>query len=97
MDNHTYGKNFVKAKKQGKLCSAWGFDSEFLMSGRVNAPEDVQSVQFSNGVSENTVVLENAGDLKDWLIGHRFIESIVWFRYFADLGSIEELLGSKPC
>ncbi len=45
--------------------STWAFDSEFLASGRADAPEDVHTVQFSDG--DNAVVLESDEQLKAWL------------------------------
>jgi len=73
----------------------WALDSEFMMSGHVNAPEDVHSVQFSNGDLSSTVVLESASELKEWLKGHYKIEVMYGFVTLPDLGSIEEWLGSK--
>jgi hypothetical protein len=75
--------------------SFWALDSEFLMSGRAKAPEDVHSVQFSNGDVENTVMLENAEDLKDWLNAHAFIKDVYAFVALPDIASIEEWLGKK--
>jgi len=68
----------------------WGFDSEFLMSGRVNAPEDVHTVQFSNGV--DTVVLESADALKTWLHNHHRVKILYGFVVLPDLASVEEWL-----
>ena len=72
----------------------WGFDSEFMMSGRANAPEDVHSVQFSNAKG-NAVVLESAEDLQDWLYNHDYIKTMYGFVMLCDLGSIQEWLGKK--
>jgi hypothetical protein len=69
----------------------WAFDSEFLSSGRLHAPEDVHTVQFSNGT--HTVVLEDATSLKTWLSNHRHIKTLYGFVILPDLGSIEEWLG----
>jgi hypothetical protein len=65
------------------------------VSGRVKAPEDVHSVQFSNGDVAHTVVLESADELKDWLANHRYIKTMFGFVVLPDLGSIEEWLGSE--
>jgi hypothetical protein len=73
----------------------WALDSEFLMSGRVKAPEDVHSVQFSNGDERSTVVLESARELKTWLHNHSHIKTMFGFVVLPDLGSIEEWLGSN--
>jgi hypothetical protein len=69
----------------------WAFDSEFLVSGRINRPEDVQSVQFSNG--KDSYVLECADALKQWLRNHHRIQTLFAFVALPDLGSIEEWLG----
>lgn len=68
----------------------WGFDSEFLASGRRNRPEDVHTVQFSNGT--DSVVIENPTDLKHWLYNHHRIKVLYGFVILPDLGSIEEWL-----
>jgi len=68
-------------------------DSEFLMSGRVKAPEDVHSVQFSFGSPDSTVVLESAGALKEWLRAHRRLKIVYGFVVLCDLASVEEWLG----
>lgn len=73
----------------------WALDSEFMMSGRIGKPEDVHTIQFSNGKTENTVVLESAQALKDWLDNHRNIKTMYGFVVLPDLGSIEEWLGSE--
>jgi hypothetical protein len=75
--------------------SIWGFDSEFLMSGRINEPSDVCSVQFSDGSLLNSVVLEDADSLKDWLHNHEHVKALFGFVVLPDLGSIEEWLGEK--
>ena len=72
-----------------QLC--WGFDSEFLASGRAHAPEDVHTIQFSNG--DTTVVLEDSTSLKTWLSNHRNIKTLYGFVILPDMGSIEEWLG----
>lgn len=71
----------------------WGFDSEFLMSGRKGHPEDVHSVQFSNG--KDAVVLLSADELKEWLINHKWIHTVYGFVVLPDLGSVAEWLGYK--
>jgi len=74
----------------------WALDSEFMMSGRANAPEDVHSIQFSVGSIENTVVLESADALASWLRNHaRSLHVAYAFVGLPDLASIEEWLGSK--
>jgi hypothetical protein len=72
--------------------AVWGFDSEFLASGKINEPSDVHSIQFSNGSAENTVFLDSAGSLKDWLYNHHRIKTLYGFVILPDLGSIEEWL-----
>ncbi len=72
----------------------WALDSEFMMSGRVKAPEDVHSVQFSNGELASSVVLESTSSLRDWLHNHRYIKTMFGFVVLPDLGSIEEWLGA---
>ena len=71
----------------------WAFDSEFLASGRSDAPEDVHTVQFSDG--DDVVVLESAQQLKDWLADRRHIKVLYGFVVLPDLGSVEEWLGRK--
>lgn len=73
--------------------SVYAFDSEFLASGRAYAPEDVHTVQFSDG--SDSVVLEDAKSLKDWLANHRNIKVLYGFVVLPDLGSVEEWLGSN--
>jgi len=75
----------------GRVCA---FDSEFLMSGRVNAPEDIMSIQFSFGSPDDAVVLENAESLKVWLHDHKYIKVCYGFVVLPDLGSVEEWLGA---
>ena len=74
----------------GRLCA---FDSEFLMSGRVNAPEDIMSIQFSFGAPDDAVVLEDAASLKAWLHDHKYVKTCYGFVVLPDLGSVEEWLG----
>jgi hypothetical protein len=74
--------------------SFWGFDSEFLASGRANEASDVHSVQFSDGTTENSFVIESADELKRWLHNHHRIKVLYGFVILPDLGSIEEWLGS---
>jgi hypothetical protein len=69
------------------------FDSEFLASGRVNAPEDVHTIQFSDGI--DTTVCESADHLKMWLANHRHVKTLYGFVVLPDLGSVEEWLGSQ--
>ena len=76
----------------GQQRSFVGFDSEFLMSGRARAAEDVHTVQFSDG--RNTSVLESADDLKTWLYNHHRVKTLYGFVVLPDLASVEEWLGS---
>jgi len=76
----------------GRVCA---FDSEFMMSGRANHPEDVQSVQFSFGTPEDAVVLEDAESLKNWLHSHRYVKLCYGFVIHPDLGSIGEWIGAE--
>ncbi len=72
----------------------WAFDSEFMKSGRAGDPSDVHSVQFSNGFSDFTCVLESAPDLRNWLKTHHHVNVMYGFVALPDLGSIEEWLGN---
>jgi len=76
----------------GRVC---GFDSEFMMSGLANRPEDVHSVQFSFGTPEDAVVLEDAESLKDWLHNHKHVKVCYGFVIHPDLGSIGEWIGAE--
>ncbi len=81
----------------GRL-SYWALDSEFMKSGKANTPEDVHTIQFSNG-EDITVVLESAAELKEWLENHSYIKVMYGFSMLCDLGSIQEWLGeasTKP-
>ena len=77
----------------GRPRKIWGFDSEFLMSGRAGHPEDVQTVQFSDG--ERSWVVESPEALKDWIINHKSIHTIYGFNCLCDLGSLWEWLGES--
>lgn len=66
----------------------WAFDSEFMMSGRAGAPEDVHTVQFSDG--ESSFVLESAEELRSWLYQHRTLKNLYGFVILPDMGSVEE-------
>lgn len=83
-------ENFLYLSKVQRVI--WGFDSEFLSSGRLNHSEDVHTVQFSNG--DDSFVLESADDLKRWIYNHHRIKVLYGFVILPDLGSIEEWLGS---
>jgi len=72
----------------------WAFDSEFLMSGKAGQPEDVMSIQFSNG-EDITVVVESSEQLKEWLYHHDYIKIMYGFAMLCDLGSVREWLGNK--
>jgi len=69
----------------------WAFDSEFISSGRPNHPEDVHTIQFSDGT--DTFVLESAEQLKQWLTNHHRIKTLYGFVILCDLASISEWLG----
>jgi hypothetical protein len=84
-------KNPVYMEHTPNRC-CWAFDSEFLASGRTNAPEDVHTIQFSDG--DTSVVLENDIELKEWLANHRNIKTLYGFVVLPDLGSVEEWLGA---
>lgn len=71
----------------------WGFDSEFLMSGRAGRPEDVQTIQFSDGIE--SYICTTASELKRWLLDHSRIKILYGFVTLCDLGSVEEWLGSS--
>jgi len=72
-----------------------GFDSEFLPAGRKGNPENVHSVQFSDGLNDN-YFLESPEELKDWLRNrHRSLTEIFGFNMLCDLGAIKEWLGEK--
>lgn len=51
MDKQPRGQDLWYRLKRSDIC---GFDSEFLMSGRVKAPEDVHSIQFSFGTIDRS-------------------------------------------
>jgi len=72
----------------------WALDSEFMMSGGANQPEDVHSIQFSDGTPKNTFFLGSATDLKVWLYNHHRVKVLYGFVVLPDLGSVEEWLGS---
>jgi len=59
-----------------------------MMSGKAGAPEDVHTVQFSDG--ESSYVLESAEELKRWLHEHRGIRVLYGFVILPDMGSLEE-------
>jgi hypothetical protein len=69
----------------------WALDSEFMMSGRAGHPEDVMTVQFSDGTQ--SYVVESAADLKRWLLNHSRIGTLYGFVLLCDLGSVKEWLG----
>src|SRR3990170_1100181 len=85
-------QNLMRFTKEYR--SFWGFDSEFLASGQANEPSDVHSVQFSDGTTKNSFVIESAEELKRWLNNHHRIKVLYGFVVLPDLGSIEEWLGS---
>jgi hypothetical protein len=79
--------------KLGRPSKIWAFDSEFMMSGRLGHPEDVHTIQFSDG--EESWVLDSAEALKAWLIAHRKIRTLYGFSVLCDLGSMQEWLGTE--
>src|SRR5665648_34650 len=78
---------------KGRPKKIWAFDSEFMMSGRAGAPEDVQSIQFSDG--EESIVVETPNALKSWLHAHNYIKTLYGFVVLCDLGSMQEWLGES--
>lgn len=76
---------------EGRPRKIWGFDSEFLMSGKAGHSEDVHTIQFSDG--EQSWVLESPEALKEWIVNHRRIGTIYGFVVLPDLGSLQEWLG----
>lgn len=81
----------VKNKRFDRVI--WAFDSEFIMSGRAGCPDDVHTIQFSDG--KNAYVMESSKQLKKWLINHRHIRTLYGFVVLPDLGSLAEWLGDK--
>lgn len=73
----------------------WGFDAEFLPTGRKGDPANVHSVQFSDGFNDH-YFLETPHALRQWLHNrHRSLKQIFGFNQLCDLGSIKEWLGDK--
>jgi len=71
----------------------WGFDCEFLPTGKAGDPRNVHSVQLSDGFGDHHFV-ESASDLKKWLHNrHRALKLIYGFNVLCDLGAIKEWLG----
>ena len=83
-----FHRNELVESRLRKQIKFWAFDSEFLMSGRASAPEDVHTVQFSDG--ESSYVLESAEALKRWLYEHRTLRTLYGFVILPDMGSLEE-------
>jgi hypothetical protein len=75
----------------GRPNKVWAFDSEFMMSGRAGHPEDVHTIQFSDG--DAAFVVESASELKAWLSNHQRIRTLYGFVALPDLGSVAEWLG----
>jgi hypothetical protein len=70
----------------------WGFDTEFLPTGKTGDPTSVHSVQFSNGHNEH-YFLETPAQLKRWLDGHRCtVKEVFGFNMLCDLGAVKEWL-----
>jgi hypothetical protein len=80
-------------RKKGRPRKYWAFDSEFMMSGRAGHPEDVHTVQFSDG--EDSWILNSAAELKEWLHTHKDISKLYGFNILCDLASIHEWLGGE--
>lgn len=83
----------MKSKHAGRPHKCWAFDSEFMMSGRLGHPEDVHTIQFSDG--EESWVLDSAKALKAWIIEHKYIRTLYGFSVLCDLGSMQEWLGAE--
>lgn len=49
----------LNLKSSGRPRKYWAFDSEFMMSGRLGHPEDVHTIQFSDG--EESWILDSTG------------------------------------
>src|SRR3989442_235241 len=79
----------------GRPPKIWALDSEFIKEGKRDKPEDVHSVQFSDGTPENTFVFENSKDLKQFFYKRHSIKIIYGFNALCDIGSIEEMIGSR--
>ena len=72
----------------------WGFDSEFLPTGKSGDPASVHSIQFSDGVKDH-YFLESPEALKEWFNNrHRTVKEIFGFNMLCDLGAIKEWLPS---
>lgn len=73
----------------------WGFDAEFLPTGRKGDPGNVHSVQFSDGFNDH-YFLESPHALRQWLHNrHRTLKHIFGFNMLCDLGAIKEWLSEK--
>ena len=73
----------------------WGFDAEFLPTGKKGNPANVHSVQFSDGFNDH-YFLETPQDLKSWLNNRRrTLKEIFGFNTLCDLGAMKEWLGEK--
>lgn len=73
----------------------YGFDSEFLPTGRTGDPASVHSVQFSDGATDHHFI-ESPVELKKWLHNRRqTLKEIFGFNMLCDLGAIKEWLPSK--
>lgn len=83
----------LKRSDKGAKRAVWAFDSEFMMSGRADHPEDVHSIQFSDG--KEAYFIETADALKEWLRRHNYIRTLYGFVVLPDLGSLAEWLGDK--
>ena len=70
----------------------WGFDSEFLPTGRTGDPASVHCVQFSDGL-EDHYFIESPQTLRKWFNNrHRTVKEIFGFNMLCDLGAIKEWL-----
>lgn len=83
----------LERSDKGKSRTVWAFDSEFMMSGRADHPEDVHSIQFSDG--KDAYFIDTAEALKEWLRRHNYIRTLYGFVVLPDLGSLAEWLGDK--
>jgi hypothetical protein len=86
-------KERLERLDKGKSRAIWAFDSEFMMSGRADHPEDVHSIQFSDG--KDAYFIDTAEALKEWLRRHNYIRTLYGFVVLPDLGSLSEWLGDK--
>ena len=95
MESAPYLRNLPRWRIDWNKCP-WSIDSEFLMSGRANRPEDVLTVQFSRGLEETAKIFCDPEELKKFLVRSLYRTKVVYgYAILADLGSILEWLGKK--